>query len=121
MGNRSVTVFKDEQGHSPGVYMHWNGNDTTDFIKAASKQFRAGDSCYSAARFCGYCHMQLDGNTGLGLMPPPPDGDKTDWSFEGYGHGDAGTFVVDVNTGKVTIYGFDGKEDNSFDLGELPA
>lgn len=119
MGDRSITVFKNGDHYSPGVYLHLRGTETPGYIKTASSRFRAGDAGYSAARFCGYCHTKIDDNTGLGLLPPPPDGDKTDWSFDGYGPGDAGVFVVDVNTGKVTVHDHDGE--HTFELGKLPA
>ena len=121
MGDRSVTVFRDQQDYSPGVYLHWNGSQTADYIKAASKQFRAGDAYYSAARFCGYCHTMIDSNRGLGLLPPPPDGDKTDWSYDGYGHGNAGVFIVDVETGEVTVHSDYEPKERVFSLGGLPA
>lgn len=103
MGDRVLVAFTDDDGtsYSPAVYMHWGGSDAADMIKAAVPHMRRGDALYAAARFCGECHKQLPGVTGLGLMAGPDAG--ADW--DEYSHGDAGVYLVDVNTGKVDARG----------------
>lgn len=111
MGDRALVLFRDEGtdprseeryvSYSPAVYLHWNGSDVPELLKAAAPRMRAGDQFYAAARFCGYCHEQIPGNLSLGLMPGPEDRELTDEEWESYSHGDNGVFIVDASSGKV--------------------
>ena len=64
----------------------------------AAQGLRSGDSGYACARFVGYCHEHIPGGLSLGLLNTPEDGKPIS-------HGDAGVFIVDVNTGEVETYG----------------
>lgn len=99
MGDRAVVVFHSSGYYSPGVYMHWAGSEVPRLLVAAKPVLRAGDPSYAAARFCGVVHMDSpDSRTGLGLLDAP----KLEQLQSGqYSHGDAGVFVVDVDTGDV--------------------
>ncbi len=99
MGDRAIVTFTDGDGHySPGIYLHWNGSDVEEFLKAALWDMTQGDQEYSAARFCGYCHTQLPGTLSLGLVdkPNPPADATRSWWTEKYGPGDNGVFIVNV-------------------------
>jgi hypothetical protein len=101
MGDRSITVFKINDYYSPGIYLHWNGTETLEWIQASVGQLRRGDVGYSAARFCGFCHEQIKGNLSLGLVQAPdPSAEDFDWDY--WGPGDNGVFEVDCKTGEVT-------------------
>lgn len=106
MGDRVLVTFTDDgKSHSPAIYMHWNGEDAAKMIRDAAPLFRRGDEAYSAARFCGFCHTQIEGSLGLGLLSGPKP--ETDW--EEYSHGDAGVYIVNVSTGEVDAKGGYGK------------
>ena len=117
--DRTVTVFTFRGQYSPGIALRWDGSKTTeDFLRTAKDRFRVRDIGYSAARFCGHCHAQMDGNYGLALVEPPPLGRNESWSpKDPYNPGTA--FVVDTETGQVTVH--DSKGAHTFELGELPA
>lgn len=115
MGDRALVTFKSGKSFSPVVYLHWNGSECADWIKAAASRYRKGDESYSAARFAGYCHEQIKGNLSLGLLDSPDEESQADWNK--YSHGDAGVFIVDVDTGVVEAHGGYGK---SFVLEVLP-
>lgn len=107
MGDRSLTVFVDKfeapTDISPVVYMHWSGGRTRRYLEAAAGRMRAGDTSYSAARFCGYCHGMIEGNLALGIFGAPDretDDTLGTWAVREH-HGDAGMFIVDVSTGIV--------------------
>ena len=112
MGDRSMTIFtskwRDKNGEervsiSPGIYLHWRGSDTFEMLKAAGSVMRKGDETYSAARFCGYCHEQIDPNLGLGIYNGPTEAEfKNNKKLIEYGPGDNGVFIVDVDSGLVT-------------------
>lgn len=113
MGDRSLTTFKDQHGYSPVIYMHWHGSDTRDFLAKAGPILRKGDNTYAAARFCGFCHTEIDSNLGLGLFEPPdPDEEGFDW--DEFSHGDAGVFIVDIETGHVEVKG--GYDNTPFEI-----
>jgi hypothetical protein len=106
MGNRAVVVFKDQERVSPGIYVHWSGGNIVGWLKEAAPTLRAGDVSYAAARFCGFCHHNIQGGLSLGLLDAPED--LKPETLRHYSHGDAGVFVVDVKTGLVE--NFDGIE-----------
>lgn len=103
MGDRAIVVFRDADSVSPGVYLHWDGYRAYDLLRAAAPRMRKGDAGYSAARFAGVCHEHIAGNLSLGLLPPPRG--TTPDLLADYSHGDAGVFLVDVDTGDITCYG----------------
>ena len=108
MGDRALIVFHDDDGEvSPTVYLHWNGEDVQNMLEAALPRMRKGDVSYSCARFIGECHARLNGNTSLGVFNTtvPLEGCKQ----SDFSPGDAGVFLVDVNTWRVEAfngYGF---------------
>lgn len=100
MGDRAIVRFDDERGAVAGVYLHWNGKDVMDWLRAAAPRMRKGDASYAAARFCGYAHERIDGGLSLGLMRPD---DCTPESAEWQ---DRGMYIVDCRTGSVRqVYG----------------
>lgn len=106
MGDRAVVVFTDDEGetYSPGVYLHWNGGQVPDLLKKALPRMRTGDAGYSAARFCGVAHENIEGALSLGLVDAPErDAGSKEFPWAEYSHGDAGVFLVDVNTWKVDV------------------
>lgn len=106
MGDRAIVVFQRGDLFSPGIYLHSNGSDAPDWIRAAVPHLRRGDAEYSAARFCGCCHAWIDGNTGLGLLPPP-DKDDVRTGFDMYT--DDALFIVCMETGQVSALNSDFK------------
>lgn len=103
MGDRVTVFFKSNNGDvSPGIYIHWGGAGVLSLIADAASRMRRGDPIYSAARFCGHCHGVVKGNAGLGLVPPP-DAD-TDAAYEKMSPGDAGSVVVNIDTGEIVAY-----------------
>lgn len=110
MGDRVLITFKTTDkatkttDYSPTIYMHWAGEGAKQMLLNAAPALRRGDIGYSAARFCGECHKSLVGVTGLGLFAAP-DPTKPDFDWNEFSHGDAGVYVVDVQTGKVTAHG----------------
>jgi hypothetical protein len=117
MGDRAVVVFVTDDEISPGVYLHWHGSDALDFLRAASPRLRRSDPGYSAARFCGFCHTQIEGNLSLGLIDAPTTEDFKD-SFETYSPGNSGVFIVNCNSFKVTHYNYGEVDD--YQLPEFP-
>ncbi len=113
MGDRAIVVFYEkhrdnEYRFSPGVYLHWGGSEVHSLLQEALPRMRRGDASYSAARFCGVCHENIDGNLSLGLLPAPSSWEEA--TSESYSHGDAGVFLVDVQTWVVRCfngYGFE--------------
>ena len=74
-----------------------------------------GDTSYSAARFCGFCHTKLDENLGLGIFNGPKNLEPEYISKE-YSHGDNGVFIVDVDTWEVqNIGGYEEKKKFTLD------
>jgi hypothetical protein len=108
MGCRAVITFVDRNGYSPAVYLHNAGWRVKQLLTAAAPHLRRGDAGYSAARFCGYCHTQMEGNTGLGLIAAPKAAGP-DFNWSAYSHGDNGVFIVNVDTGAVNARGGSGE------------
>lgn len=109
MGDRAVVTFHtNKNDYSPAVYLHWAGIKIPDLLQRAATRMKKGDPNYSAARFCGVCHENMDGRTGLGLLEAPNPGETPLEEYCGidkYGHGDAGVFFVNVDTGEVRQFG----------------
>ena len=111
MGDRVVITFTDDdESFSPAVYMHWNGQEAPDMIRAAQPVMRREDSSYSAARFCGECHKAVRGVTGLGLVDAPVGSEAFPIDWNSYSHGDAGVYVVNTTTGEVKCHGGYGED-----------
>lgn len=122
MGDRATVVFaqndRDGRYFSPGVYLHWNGapERVKELLEKAAPVLRKGDVGYSAARFCGVCHVEIGGdvgsNLGLGLCGAPDTKRAYDdfeyWGFKGYGPGDNGVYIVDVDD--LSVIQIDGWE-----------
>jgi len=112
MGDRALVVFTDrnETNYSPVVYLHWGGSDVLSLLEAASPRMRTGDVCYSAARFIGVCHEQMNGHRGLGIFNSPTGDDAREViRSDDFSHGDAGVFLANVDTWIVQAwhgYGF---------------
>lgn len=102
MGDRAIIYFQNRGIFSPGIYLHSDGSDAPDWIRAAMPHLRRGDAGYSAARFCGCCHAWIDGNMGLGLVDPPTEADIKN-KFKDNEH--EPTFLVDMDTGQVSGFG----------------
>lgn len=121
MGDRAVVTFHDgaEPEHrrfSPCVYLHWGGSDVRQLLEKALPRLRQEDEAYSAARFCGVCHEETSGNTGVGLFDAPED--EAEARSPSFSHGDAGVFLVNVNTWLVEAvngYGFANEEEDGDD------
>jgi hypothetical protein len=97
MGDRALIVFHGGKQHSPVIYLHWGGYEVVGLLKKtrALMNDRLGDVEYTAARFCGICHEDTDGNTSLGMWNSPKDIEELKAS--NYSHGDAGVILVDVS------------------------
>lgn len=115
MGDRVIVVFEDEHSLSPGIYLHWHGEQVRSLLQEAVPRLRAGDATYSAARFCGVCHTKIDGNLSLGLFEPPATREDARGK---YGHGDAGVIIVNTVTGECQQVG--GYNDGTFRLPTFP-
>ena len=103
MGDVALIIFHEDKKHfSPVVYLHWAGGRVREFLENSSKFFKTGDSSYSAARFIGYCHTQIEGNVSLGVFNSPENTDEI--YDEEFSHGDAGVFLVDVNEWEVEAF-----------------
>lgn len=98
MGDRVLVGFKSGGDYSPTIYMHWAGSDAAKMIADAQHLMRKGDASYAAAQFCGYAASKISSTTGLGLLDAL-DGTK---GLADQSHGDAGVYVVDVDTGEVS-------------------
>lgn len=121
MGNRALIQFKGKDGFglkevSPVVYMHYGGEDdkAKNLIKEVKRlmvgdhlregQKRNGDLEYTCARFIGLAHVDdhkdmPDNNCSIGVW---------NWDTllkEKDSNGDAGIFIVDVDTWEVTNIG----------------
>ena len=113
MGDRALVIFKDRNGeYSPVTYLHWSGYAVPTLLAEHKKLMdgRFGDLSYATARFIGICHEHVDGNTSLGCWSLE-EGDvkglkACEETFcEGYSHGDAGVFIVDVGDMTWKQYG----------------
>lgn len=108
MGDRVLVTFTaGNDKPTPAVYMHWSGQEAADYIKEAAPLFRKGDPSYAVARFCGFCHGKIDGILSLGILDGPADA-RTE-TLKSYSHGDAGVYLVNVETGDVKAAGGYGK------------
>ena len=105
MGDRVLITFcANEPGYSPCIYMHWRGAEAAQMIRDAQQYMRKADPTYAAARFCGECHKAIPGALSLGILDAPPE-DADTAALTELSHGDAGLYVVNVETGEVTCYG----------------
>jgi hypothetical protein len=98
MGDRAIVVFKSVNKYSPCVYVHWDGSEIPSYLIKAAPSMRKGDESYACARFIGYLNGMIEGPRSLGVY-------NFSGSVESEDPGDAGVFIVDVDTGEVTNYG----------------
>ena len=98
MGERALVLFRGGDRYSPSTYLHWHGHLVGELLADAAPSMRHGDESYCCARFVGHCHEQIEGGLSLGVFNTPEDGRPSS-------HGNAGVFIVDVNTGEVETYG----------------
>lgn len=109
MGDRAIVVFKSDKTHeiSPIVYLHWNGCDIWNYLNGAVSRMPIGDLPYATARFIGYCHNNIEGCLSLGVQESSLDGDYSERiaQLKKESPGDAGVFLVDVDTGVVKVFG----------------
>lgn len=105
MGERAQIYFTDGRKIGPGIYLHWNGPDVAELLLETKNHMkgREGDLDYTTARFIGICHEAIPGNLSLGVSNAQSDG------WWNHSPGDAGAFLVNVNTWTVECadgYGF---------------
>lgn len=109
MGDRALVICHiGRKELSPVAYLHWHGSAVGRFIEAAIPQMRRGDVSYSFARMIGTFHTQIEGNCGLGCFNSPDT--FAECEAKDFSHGDAGVFLLDVDTGMCECfngYGFD--------------
>lgn len=109
MGDRALIIFhdKDKKDFSPVIYLHWHGSQVKELLEKALPRLRQGDINYAAARLIGVCHEQIEGALSLGISNAPRGEPSEVWakvtSYD-YSAGDAGVFLVDVDTWKVQAY-----------------
>ena len=70
MGDRALVIFHDKYRISPGVYLHWHGDQVPALLAELAEYMkgRYGDAAYAAARFTGLCHRRIDDNLSLGIV-----------------------------------------------------
>lgn len=112
MGDRAIIIFRDKKNgeHSPAIYLHWSAYAVAEYLRRTHKLMlgRGADLNYTAARFVGVCHEDIEGNMSLGMWNvgeiPENPGELS--------HGDAGLILVDIrNDGNGLVYdceAFDG-------------
>lgn len=107
MGCRATITFKklmrNEKGgiqphYSPSVYLHWDGWRVERLLQEAAPNMRKGDLAYACARFIGHCASKIDGPLSLGVFN---SGNGKSLNMGSADQGDAGVFIVDVDTGEV--------------------
>lgn len=93
MGDRAIVHFTHGDEVSPAIYLHWGGGDVAEYLARCHARMlgRFGDVGYTAARFIGIAHQDIDGNTSLGTWN---EGDLATIRTPKYSHGDAGVFIV---------------------------
>ncbi len=99
MGNRANVQFTDGHDVSPSVYLHNMGGMVQDLL-SETKALMGGrnDLEYIAARFVGVC-CSKDPNSGLSI------GMQNEKNTDIVDHGDAGVFIVDINTWTAKVRG----------------
>lgn len=103
MGDRALVMFhKDKKEFSACIYLHWLGSTVFKLLEEAYPRLKHGDTQYSAARFCGVCHERCPGNTGLGILSSVKD--LVEAKDPNTSHGDAGVFLVNVDTFEVECF-----------------
>jgi hypothetical protein len=111
MGDIAIVHFKDSVEVSPAIYLHWGGSEVGKLLRKC-KELMAGrrDVPYAAARFVGLAHEDIPGPLSLGIWNAP--GRRlAEIRKDSYSHGDAGVFIVDVDTWEVETHGGYGLRD----------
>jgi hypothetical protein len=109
MGNRATIIFADGLGHSPAIYLHWNGGPESVYRFLRELEERGAgshDHSYAAARFVQVCgdFMDFDGPSGLSLGIESPPSDLSQESLAAIDPGDNGVYLV--HTGTLTVRRF---------------
>ena len=101
MGDRALVQFTDGDEVSPVIYLHWSGSEVAGYLKELAELMRGreGDVNYAAARFVGICHNHIEGNLSLGMW------NQVEKLTADDSHGDAGCFVVNVDTWNIEAMG----------------
>ena len=76
MGNRAYVIFTSEHGHSPAVYLHWNGGPESVYPALdtlAGFGARGGDHGYACARFIQMMGNFFGGTLSLGVEDAGPE------------------------------------------------
>ena len=126
MGDRARVFFTSGQDLSPGVYLHWHGNEVAALLRKTRERMkgREGDSHYAAARFVGICHEHIPGNLSLGIECGPSSVNEARERTDGYGYewspGDAGVFIVNCSTWSVECFGGYGFGERPYSLHSDP-
>ncbi len=101
MGDRAVIQFKskgvsegEEKVLSPCCYLHNSGYRVGELLEltAARMAERGPDVAYAFARLVGLAHESIPGNLSLGVW------NQADELTEKDSHGDAGCFVVELDS-----------------------
>lgn len=107
MGDRTLVICVDDGGDiTPAVYAHHLGSDTADLIREVAPRLREGDPSYSIAAVAAHFWKAADSGHGyvsVGILPAPDKIDEATLRGD-YNHGDAGVWVINVDTGNVQQY-----------------
>lgn len=103
MGDRALVQFSNMQEdprlleYGPVVYLHWAGDKVEKWVEELREvmKTRLGDVDYATARFIAIACEHTPGNLSVGV-----------WNADGLltaeeSHGDAGCYIVDVNTMQI--------------------
>jgi len=105
MSYRAIFVCHENgEEYSPGIYIHWGGNEALDLLRQAAPRMHMYDAHEAAARLCGFLHEKLSGSTGLALCSPPRSGQGGEIDWKQYSPGDAGVVVIDVLDAKAECF-----------------
>ncbi len=107
MGDRAIVLFSENGQLEPfAVYFHWAGDEGVHAYAAkalADHAERKSDISYFAARFVQTAANELEGSTGIGLLPAPTAEEFSDPAkMREYSHGDAGVCIFEPAQSKLT-------------------
>ena len=124
MGDRVKVICKSVYRVSPAIYAHGLGSEAQSVITEAWVDMRHGDASYAAAALCAHFVRRArydfaPNEISVGLYPGPADLDPKTLSGD-FSPGDAGVFVVDVDTGLVEVFGgYEGQQNFSLPMRPL--
>lgn len=124
MGDRVKVVCRSVYAVSPAIYAHWLGSEAKEIIRGAWATMRHGDARYASAALCAAfvreaTRKDAPHEISVGLYGPPANLSREFLTGE-YNPGDAGIYVVDVDTGLVENFRRYGDEDATFSLPMRP-